>query len=255
MADQRKSLTALFSTAVLFFGALLANQWVNIGISLRFPSLPASVITVLGSLAGVIACALLAKLLRPKHGIKINFGRWQLDHPWGWGMAVLFAMQSMGWIAEFTGSFFGFSPASPEAAEPWPLTLLFRVLTIPILEELFYRGFLLEIAFSDESSPNRWKFPVILQGLLFALLHRSPIAMAYAAVGGILLGYFTVKTGSLRFSVLIHIVNNFIAFMQTQIALFFGLPSARLFCGLIWLAEGTGILWLVWQWHKRGGKP
>lgn len=46
---------------------------------------------------------------------------------------------------------------------------------------------------------------VLLQGLVFGLIHGQVLWMIYATCFGILLGWVRVKTGSLRASMLLHI--------------------------------------------------
>jgi exosortase E/protease (VPEID-CTERM system) len=66
------------------------------------------------------------------------------------------------------------------------------VLVVPIVEELFFRGYLLRKA--STLLYNNHLAAVLLTSVLFALLH-SNIILAFAA--GVLFGYVRIRTGSL----------------------------------------------------------
>jgi len=247
MTDQRNLFITLFRTAVLFFGALLANLCTVQGLSAVLPALPPLAVTAAGSLAALLCGWLLAFCLSGRKPLLSCFGRGRIRHPLGWGALGIFLMQSAG----FVGTFFGQAEPSPAHGEPWVMTILLRVMLVPILEESLYRGLLLNIAAPADSSRQSMAFPVVVQGILFGLLHSSPAAMLYAMAGGILLGIFAVKSGSLRFPMAVHIVNNFIAFIQTLLAAQIGTLTARMFGFLVWLIAGAGTIWLRRQGNKE----
>lgn len=75
----------------------------------------------------------------------------------------------------------------------------------PFMEELMFRGMLLKRArvFGDRTA-------VLFTAVMFGLMHGNVTQFLYAAVIGLILGYVTVKTNSIRYSVAIHmIVNSF----------------------------------------------
>ncbi len=52
------------------------------------------------------------------------------------------------------------------------------------------------------------KFAIIASALLFAVMHGNMVQIPYTVIGGLLLGYLAVATGSLWPSVILHFINN-----------------------------------------------
>ena len=52
------------------------------------------------------------------------------------------------------------------------------------------------------------KYAIIASALLFAVMHGNMVQIPYTVIGGLLLGYLAVVTGSLWPSVILHFVNN-----------------------------------------------
>jgi uncharacterized protein len=95
--------------------------------------------------------------------------------------------------------------------EAVPNTILdqgLRFLTVavlaPLVEELLFRG-LLQNAFMHHMRPG---YAIALAAFLFALVHMQPLATPELMVLGAAFGYLYYKTGSLRLTILLHMVNN-----------------------------------------------
>lgn len=52
-------------------------------------------------------------------------------------------------------------------------------------------------------------FAIIASSLLFACMHGNMVQIPYTIIGGILLGYLSIATGSLWPSIVLHFINNF----------------------------------------------
>ncbi|MEN8150010.1 MAG: ABC transporter permease subunit/CPBP intramembrane protease [Planctomycetota bacterium] len=87
----------------------------------------------------------------------------------------------------------------------WPLFLI-----PPVVEELFFRGFVLS-AFRKRARP--W-VAVLVTALLFALFHLEPTKLLTTGLIGIWLGYVCVATGSVWPAILAHLINNSILFLE-----------------------------------------
>lgn len=86
--------------------------------------------------------------------------------------------------------------------------ILSTVVAAPILEELLFRGLIFESC--RERFGNAWA--VLTSALLFGLIHIVPVQMVNAFVVGIILGYIYLKTGSLLSVIILHAINNAIAY-------------------------------------------
>lgn len=86
--------------------------------------------------------------------------------------------------------------------DPW-LTLLLTVLISPVVEEYLFRGALL-----SRLRPYGDSFAIAASAVLFALMHNS-LPQLFLALGvGLVLGWLTVRTGSLRTGILLHMLVN-----------------------------------------------
>lgn len=83
------------------------------------------------------------------------------------------------------------------------LSTLYICVLGPVMEELIFRGFILK---------NLQKFgnisAILLSALLFSLFHQNLVQLVPAFITGLVLGFLTVKSGSLVPAILAHIVNN-----------------------------------------------
>jgi membrane protease YdiL (CAAX protease family) len=83
------------------------------------------------------------------------------------------------------------------------------IVSAPILEELLCRGLLFEVL------NRRWgvKVSILVSALFFGLLHLSPANAIVAVVAGLIFGTLYVRTSSLYVTIIIHAVNNILAFV------------------------------------------
>jgi len=138
----------------------------------------------------------------------------------------------------------------------WSLFLL-SVIIAPLAEELLFRGFLLR-----RLQPYGAGFALLVTSMIFALQHGILTQVVYTFFMGIILGVVALRFG-LRWSILLHALNNFLAFLQISLQhLGHGTqdnvsePILLLSKAVNWLdiALGVGAIlyfgWMIWQ--KRG---
>lgn len=90
-----------------------------------------------------------------------------------------------------------------------PVFLLITVIYLVLMEEAFFRGFLQDYL-STSLSKNQ---AIIIQAIIFASFHfLSFVSFVNALVAGVLLGYLRVKSSSLTWPIIFHIINNSIIF-------------------------------------------
>jgi membrane protease YdiL (CAAX protease family) len=104
------------------------------------------------------------------------------------------------------------------------------VVAAPILEELIFRGIILDGLLKKYSPLNS----IVISSILFGLIHLNPWQFIAAFVIGIFSGWVYYKTKKLTLSILIHFVNNLFAFSFT----FFFEPEAVVDMSLLDLYGG-----------------
>ena len=91
--------------------------------------------------------------------------------------------------------------------------ILTTVVLAPILEEILFRGLILDPV-REKSGATR---AVLISALLFGIIHIIPQQVVNAFVIGIILGFLYVRTGSLVNVIFIHAVNNGLAYVQMEL--------------------------------------
>jgi len=82
------------------------------------------------------------------------------------------------------------------------------VIVGPICEEIIFRG-IIEEGFLQTYSPNK---AILFSAMIFGGIHLVPLQVLSAFLAGLLLGWIYWKTRSLWIVIVLHIVNNYIAF-------------------------------------------
>jgi len=83
----------------------------------------------------------------------------------------------------------------------------------PICEEIIFRGIIQE-GFLHTYSPNK---AILFSALIFGGIHLVPLQVLSAFLAGLLLGWIYWKTRSLWIVMILHIINNYIAFSFTDL--------------------------------------
>ena len=142
---------------------------------------------------------------------------------------------------------------------PDVLSFLLVVIAAPLLEEIFFRGILLE-GFLHNYSPRK---AILLSALIFGAIHLNPIQIPGAFLIGIFLGWVYWKTRTLLPVILIHFINNLISFLvylSHGDAIFQPDPilerplSYWAVMGISTMVAVYGILWLKKHWSKDSEK-
>lgn len=90
------------------------------------------------------------------------------------------------------------------AMDQSPLKILVMVILAPLLEELICRKLLI-----DRIGRYGEKLTVLLSGLIFGLLHQNLFQFFYAFALGAVFAYIYIRTGKLRYTVILHAIINF----------------------------------------------
>ena len=161
----------------------------------------------------------------------------------GFGMNIaltlLFSLLSEAFSIPITGD--GYYLTS------YPLTNVLMIVTVviaaPLFEEYLFRGVILMTL----QRYGNW-FAIMVSSLLFALSHGTISQAACVFFLGFVIGYLTVRSGSLRLAILFHMLNNAIALLPMFI-------SSEMFSNLlslVLLAAGiAGVVLLILLIRRR----
>ena len=83
------------------------------------------------------------------------------------------------------------------------------VITAPFIEELIFRGIILDGLLRNYSPVKS----IIISSFMFGLVHLNPWQFMSAFILGLLSGWVYYQTGKLTLAIIVHLVNNFIAFI------------------------------------------
>ena len=136
-------------------------------------------------------------------------------------------------------------PQSMGAALPAFLTLC---VTPAILEEVLFRGVM-----QGFLRPYGLWLAIVGQAVPFALLHGSASAAVFALLAGLFFGWLAERTGSILPGMVLHLVNNTLAFVQMLLLTHGARGVAQLLSGLYLIVFPIlAVLVLVW-WLRQGG--
>ena len=94
-------------------------------------------------------------------------------------------------------------PIFAELTSPWWL-LLAGIVVAPIVEELFFRGFV----YAGLAQRYSWRKAALISSALFALIHLQPLAFVPIFVLGYIFAYLYQRSGSIWPAVLMHVTTN-----------------------------------------------
>ena len=133
--------------------------------------------------------------------------------------------------------------------------ILTTVIVAPVLEEVLFRGMILG---SLRESGNTVR-AVVLSSLIFGIIHIIPQQVVNAFVVGLILGLVYVRTGSLFAVILIHALNNAVAYIQTIVLQddttmrqLIGNDTLYYICYALCVLVLLGSLWALVRATRRG---
>ncbi len=91
-------------------------------------------------------------------------------------------------------------------------TMVVAALITPFAEEVFFRG-MMQGALSERYAPFK---SIFITALLFGLIHMIPVQVVAAFGMGLALGWIYYKTQSIWLPILLHTINNAMAFVAMQ---------------------------------------
>lgn len=90
------------------------------------------------------------------------------------------------------------------------LSMIYASLVAPVFEELIFRKLLLDKLRRFGDLPA-----MLMSGIAFGLFHLNLNQFFYATVLGIIFAYITLKTNTVRYSIMLHMIVNFLGVMAS----------------------------------------
>lgn len=110
------------------------------------------------------------------------------------------------------------TPLLAGLSSPW-LLLFGAVVVAPIVEEIFFRGFL----FAGLRGRYGWQKAAVLSSALFAVIHLQPTAILPIFLLGLVFAFLYQRSGSIWPAVLMHVSSNALALGAAYLMLEMGL--------------------------------
>lgn len=204
----------------------IGQSWLIVGICILSSILVSPVVILLKPVVGSELSFLLAYLVAM--GIPLCFAHWKrknktgvAGYPFASGSARIIVFLAIATVALQVGVI---TPISDMMPMPEFLKNVFRdlagqsgvfsfvtiVIAAPVFEELLFRGIILD-GLLRKYSPTK---SIIVSSIFFGIVHLNPWQFVAAFVIGILSGWIYYKTRNLSLSILIHAVNNLVAFVS-----------------------------------------
>lgn len=199
----------------------------------------------------VIGLMLIAVLFFSKSYVKLSFGRIKRRMVWpAIGMSVLIAVAqllitvSMLSLLDVDCFYQGEALERRQQLISGIAGALFVVVSGPIIEEIGFRGLLLDGLLKTRCHP--W-VAILISAVAFGLVHGLWLPFATATLFGLLAGWLYWRTGSIIPSLIIHIANNSLTGIDliNQTDTFYLIAIVG---GLLLLAYG---LWWFWKNVKK----
>jgi len=122
-----------------------------------------------------------------------------------------------GLLAFIKIGFVSSSPVFPDDVLGTVLVFISSAVIPAVVEEILFRRVIL-----SRLIPYGKVFAVVMSSLLFAIMHANPSQLIYAFVGGLVMGYVTLKSDSILPAVIIHFSNNTLSLIYLLIKKYAG---------------------------------
>lgn len=142
------------------------------------------------------------------------------------------------------------NPVDNLAGYPMVLNILLGCLIAPLSEEYLFRRLLLE-----RLRPYGDRFAILASALCFGLFHGNLNQFFYAFAVGALFSYITLRTGQLRYTILIHATANGVSVALMPLLDQFGSLGDQLSSLLVLGSIVVGITFLITGWRDIKLEP
>ena len=231
--------------AIVSFAMGLRVEGASLSDPVGFSQVPVNVILlVIGVLALAGPIAWLLKVTR------LDIGDLRIARPPQWSpvfcLVLFLGLTNLGnivggLITRLFGAH-GSSTVLPAGGLELVLSFLSLCVLPAVGEELLFRG-----ALQGLMRPCGSAAAIFGPALLFALLHMDLAQSITAFAGGLFLGWLTERTGSVLPGMLLHFVNNCIAFADIYFKLYYPGTAVTVVELIVLLAFPLAAAWLLWR--------
>lgn len=123
--------------------------------------------------------------------------------------------------------------------------LLFIDIFSPIIEEIVFRGVLL-----DKLRGYGDKRAILFSAVAFALFHGNLTQFIYTLPMGIVYGYVALRTNTIRYTIILHILHNSFSTFLLTLGLVPNIDAASLYTGIIVALTVIGLILLLKNFKK-----
>lgn len=132
-------------------------------------------------------------------------------------MGVVYFAQLVGQLVALLLSSTGadlsaLQPSNQTDVKTTVLRVIYIAVFAAVFEELVTRGIVL-----GELLPYGKSFAIVCSGVLFGLMHCTPVQLPFAFIVGVTLAWSVVRCGTLRVSMAVHFANNLISVIFTAL--------------------------------------
>ena len=120
------------------------------------------------------------------------------------------------------------------------LSLIYAALVAPIVEELIFRKLLLNKLRRFGDIPA-----ILITGIAFGLFHMNLSQFFYATVLGFIFAYVAIRTNTVKYSIIMHMMINFIATVMSPLILHGKLLGIIVIYGWMMVALTIGIVFAI----------
>ena len=120
------------------------------------------------------------------------------------------------------------------------IAFIYAVLIAPVFEEIIFRKLLLNKLRRFGDLPA-----ILMTGLAFGLFHFNFLQFFYAAVLGFLFAYITIRSNTIAYSVILHMIVNFIGTSAAFFVMKLNIAFAMLLALWVFTALILGVLFFV----------
>jgi membrane protease YdiL (CAAX protease family) len=125
------------------------------------------------------------------------------------------------------------------------LSMIYASLVAPVFEELIFRKLLLDKLRRFGDLPA-----MLMSGIAFGLFHLNLSQFFYAAVLGIIFAYITLKTNTVRYSIMLHMIVNFLGVMASVFVTSKNIFGIIIFYQWVFSSIIAGIILFIFNYKK-----